>query len=265
MPASVERALLRIPPLSHAAARLHLMNDEMADLRELAALISSDPALSGLVLRLVNSPLFGVRQRVTGILQAVALVGLDRLRVLATTAALRILIGSTSASAALTRCWQHSVACALIAQDLAARVGFDEDATYTAALLHDIGCFAMLSCWPKEYSQLLATCSPAQLLAREFESVGVSHPDAGAYLLQNWGLPSELVAAARHHHNGGKGRQSALVELVSCSCTMADSFGFALTAQAPDDPAGNTLRPPHLEQEPLWLRIADGINQLDCL
>ena len=266
IPSAVQRALLRIPPMSHAAAKLYTLSEEKADLREIAGLIGTDPPLSALVLRLVNSPLFGVRQAVTGILQAIALLGLDRLRVLATTAALRMLVSPSTASPALTNCWRHSVACALAAQDLAANTGFSRDAAYTAGLLHDVGCFAMLSCSPKEYSHLLATCHPADLLRLEVESLKVSHPDAGAFLLRMWGLPSELVAVARDHHCCAPVHPPGLLELVSRGCLIADSLGFALTAKPPDGQAlGDTADCPVSQKDAFWLQIADGINQLDCL
>ena len=265
IPSAVQSALLRIPPLSYAAAQLYVLNEEKADLREIAALIGTDPSLSALVLRLVHSPLFSVRQPVTGILQAVALLGLDRLRALATTAALRMMVCPATATPALTRCWRHSVACALITQDMTANSGLDGDAAYTAGLLHDIGRFALLSCWPTEYSHLLATRLPGDEIELEFQALGVSHPDAGAFLLQKWGLPPELVEVARKHHSCAPGSQSSLVELVSRGCNMADTLGFAVRVKTPDDAPDETRSGLIPSQDPFWIRIADGINQLDCL
>src|SRR5271157_1885862 len=103
IPSAVAGSLLRVPPLSPVAAKLFTLNQD-ADMRGIAALIAADPVLSALVLRLVNSPLFGVRHPVTGVLQAVALLGLERVRSLATTAALRMLVSPALASPALKRC-----------------------------------------------------------------------------------------------------------------------------------------------------------------
>jgi putative nucleotidyltransferase with HDIG domain len=242
------------------------MNVEEANLKAIAALIGTDPVLSGLVLRLVNSPMFGVRHRVTGVLQAVALLGLDRLRALSTTAALKMLVSTALYLPASTRCWRHSVACALATQEVAVSTGFDGDTAYTAGLLHDIGRFAMLSCWPREYSHLLATCCPADLREREFETLGVRHTDAGAFLLQHWGLPSDLVEAARDHHGPPLDGQPRLVELVSCGCHLADAIGFAVTAKPPDECApDDTLSCLVTDQDAFSFRIADGINQIECL
>jgi HD-like signal output (HDOD) protein len=156
IPPTVLQSLLRVRPLSPVAARLLTLTEEQANLRAISALIDTDPALSALVLRMVNSPLFGMQHQVTGVLHALALLGLERLRVVVTTAALRMFVTPALASPALMSCWRHSVACALAAQELAVSSGYDGDRAYTAGLLHDIGRFAMLSCWPKEYTDLLA-------------------------------------------------------------------------------------------------------------
>ena len=266
IPSAVLGALMRVPPLSPASAKLYTLNEENADMRRVAALISGDPALSALVLRLVNSPLFGVRHSVKGILQAVALLGLDRIRSLATTAAMKMLVNPAFASPALTRCWRHSIATALGTKEVAMRTNFESDSAYTAGLLHDIGCFAMLSCWPKEYGQLLATCPAADLLQSEVEALGVSHADAGAFLLQHWGLPPELVEVSREHHGPLSERKEKLVELVSQGCRLADAIGFSLTAEAPEDDATeDALDYLGAEREGFFFRVSDGINQIECL
>jgi len=266
IPAAVLRALLRVPPLSHAAIRLHTLNVDDANLKTIASLIGTDPALSVLLLRLVNSPLFGVRCRVTGVLQAVALLGLEQLRALATTAAFRLMMNGAFDLPALTRCWRHSVACALATQELAVATSVDGDLAYTAGLLHDIGRFGALSCWPKEYSHLLATCDPADLEEREVELLKVSHADAGAFLLEQWGMPAALVQVAREHHDPPLERQPRLVELVGCGCHLADAIGFAVTARAPEDGAlADMLACLITDREAFRFRIADGINQIECL
>jgi len=266
IPAPVLRALLRVPPLSRAAVTLHTMNVDQAELKTIVSVLGTDPALSALVLRLVNSPLFGVRSPVTGILHAVALLGLDRLRVLASTAALRMHVSTALATPALTNCWRHSVACGLATQDIAVKSGFNGDLAYTAGLLHDIGCFGALACWPGEYSHLLATCHPADLLHREVEVLGVTHTDAGAVLLQHWNLPSPLVEVAREHHCPSPGPQSRLVELVSRGCRLADAIGFGLTANHSDDhTAEDMLSRLVTDQDAFYFRICDGINQMEYL
>jgi putative nucleotidyltransferase with HDIG domain len=266
IPVAIRGALLRLPPLSHAAIKLHSIDLESANLTTIATLISTDAPLSVLVLRLINSPLFGVRCRVTGVLQAVALLGIDRLRVLATTAAFRMMMTPTLEMPALKRCWRHSVACALATQEIAVSTGADGDVAYTAGLLHDIGRFAMLSCWPKQYAHLLDTSHPADLAEQELNTLGILHTEAGAFLLEHWGLPAELVEVARNHHSTAPELQPRLVELVSCGCYVADALGFPVTAI---DGHESTLQERHsnllTDEDAFRFRIADGINQIECI
>ena len=266
IPQSISRSLLKVPPLSHAAVKLHSLKVEEANMRTISTLISSDPPLSTLVLRLVNSPLFGVRYRVTGILQAVALLGVDRLRVLATTAAFRMLMSTALDLPTLGRCWRHSVACALATQELSKDSSVDRDTAYTAGLLHDIGRFAMLSCWPKQYSDLLNNSHPSVLSELEFDKLGVSHTTAGAFLLRHWGLPEHLVEVAQEHHSSALDERPRLVELVACGCHLADAIGFAVTVTPPDDrELENMLSSLVPDPDDFRFRIADGINQIECL
>ena len=48
------------------------------DLKSIARLISQDPGLSGSLLKIVNSPFFGLANRITSIQQAVNLLGVSR-------------------------------------------------------------------------------------------------------------------------------------------------------------------------------------------
>ena len=48
------------------------------DLKSIARLISQDPGLSGSLLKIVNSPFFGLANRISSIQQAVSLLGVSR-------------------------------------------------------------------------------------------------------------------------------------------------------------------------------------------
>lgn len=265
MSEATKSALRRVQLISPAAARLYSMNSETANLRHIAAVISSDPTLSAVVLRMVNSPLFCTRQPVSSILQAVALLGLDTVRGLATTAALRLLVKTAAASPDLSRCWRHSIACALLAQDFASAMGCDRDAAYTAGLLHDIGRFAMLSLWPRKYSQLISADRRSISLQREFEELGVCHTDAGAYILEQWELPKQLVEVARQHHQRRPGAKSELIEIVRHACQAANHLLFTATPAVQDADKGDMSWERLIsDQNACYLRIADGINILEC-
>ena len=51
----------------------------------------------------------------------------------------------------LRRCWQHSLACAVLSETLARSAGVHEQQAYTAGLMHDIGRLAILVAYPEQY------------------------------------------------------------------------------------------------------------------
>src|ERR1017187_4476064 len=84
------RIVQSLPAFSPVASRLLAMaSQERVSLKAVGDLIEMDPALSTVVLRLANSPLYAQRTEVSGILRAVAMMGLEAVRGMVLTVALR--------------------------------------------------------------------------------------------------------------------------------------------------------------------------------
>ena len=128
---------------------------EDAPLTEVQAVLRTDAAFSAEVLRLANSPLMGVRSEIRSILQAVVVLGLDRIKALAAVLSLRLFVTTGKSSEAMRACWRHSLATAILSERLARFVHLDSDACYTAGLLHDIGRLALLRSSPEKYLEVL--------------------------------------------------------------------------------------------------------------
>jgi len=227
-------ALRRLPRLSAVAIQLQLVNPEDMEIDTAAEMIRADAALSADVLRLANSPLFGLGQPANSILHAVVLLGLNRIVAFVITAALRSFGNPARGTEALRRCWRHGLACGLICEDLAEIVGLDPDIAYTAGLLHDIGRSGMLGVWTKRYAGLLdeATPEPLALLASEQQELGITHVDAGACLLRDWRLPGVLVEVAQFHHDPTRAGVTDYIGMAHCGCAMADALGFVVSGKA---------------------------------
>src|ERR1700686_1769082 len=78
-------ALSLLPPFPAITHRvLALGSQEHIGAREMGALVGLDPSFSAEVLSFANSALFGARCRVTSLPQAVAMLGMNRIRTMAT-------------------------------------------------------------------------------------------------------------------------------------------------------------------------------------
>ena len=159
-------AQLRLPPFPQVAIRvLQLVSNENVQLHELGDLISSDAAFASEVLTIANSLLYAPRFPASSILQAIAVLGANHLQGLCLTVAVRAYLGRSLNHPMMRLLWRHSLACALIAEQLASTGFMDKDAAYTSGVLHDIGRFALAVVKPKEYADLLANHVEHELLA----------------------------------------------------------------------------------------------------
>jgi putative nucleotidyltransferase with HDIG domain len=251
------RLIARLPPFSPVALRLlTLVSDENVSFKEVAKLLSLDPALSGKVLCLANSGLYSRRVPIQSVLHAIAMLGLTRISQLTLTAA--VFHGLPRRTSPWMRdWWRHSVASAIVAEH-AASGKLSMDFAYTAGLLHAIGQLALFQEAPEEYPKLVddVYASGGDLLARERDQFGTDHAELAGWILAEWRLPESVQeAAAKHHCFNATDRIAAAVQL---GCLTAEHRGFG--------GCGNPARPEpvavpsnrHFEE------LATRINGLEC-
>jgi HD-like signal output (HDOD) protein len=188
--------------------------------------IEGDPAFVADILFLANSSLFGFPSRMYVLRHAIAVLGLDRIKALAVTVAMRGFVGYRNPL--IQQCWQHSVACAAICEEFSAIFGFSGDRAYTAGIMHDIGRLGLLKSYPQEISPIL--CGQHQdtqaVLRAERDAVQVDHGRAGAWLVGNWALPKEFAEVCAHHHDPPDENDPEILQLVKVACNVADIIGF---------------------------------------
>jgi len=227
--------LVDLPPFPAVAIRaLQLVSQSETRLSELHDLISADPAFAGEILRLANSPLYGIRVEITSTVQATILLGFERVKGLALTIAMRAYIEDLLHIPALRASWRHSLACAAVAEELAAASSIDKDSAYTGALIHDIGRLALAVMQPDAYNQLFQSTTGTSecVLQKERELLGVDHCEAGRLLTTAWSLPQVFIDITSHHHDRTKEGHLDLIGLISLGCRVADALGFEFVPNA---------------------------------
>jgi putative nucleotidyltransferase with HDIG domain len=223
-------ALRLIPPFPAVAQRiLALVNDPDLNVNELSELVRMDPSFAAELLRFANSALFGTRRKVTSLQLAIAMVGLDRVKTLATMVSLNQMVRHSVRKEGLRKVWVHSLVTALIAEEISRVSGVGRESAYTAGLLHNLGTLGLMSAYPDEYSRMLEVSNDFgfDLLGTEQDLFEIDHCLAGAYLAQDWDFPDELAAAIAVHHDEPDSRISCLDSLVQVSWRLADTLGYA--------------------------------------
>jgi HD-like signal output (HDOD) protein len=178
-----------------------MAGEPSAPFAEIANLLRTDSVLTLELLRLANSPLFCCRREISSVYHAIAFLGLDLVRSLAVTAALRSLAGPHR-SETVHASWRHSLATALACKRLSGLVGLENERCYTAGLIHDIGQLALLHAL-REYEGAMAAALDRgeHLTEAEKRAFGIDHGEAGRWLLSRWGCPFELQNVAALHEN----------------------------------------------------------------
>jgi len=199
------RALDGLPTLPVVALRIgEVVHSKNASVQQVADLLRSDPSTSAKLLRLVNSPYFGIPGGVSDVARAIPFIGFNTLYqlVLSITVfdTLRIGVDGMDPRAL----WTHSLTVATAAKEIAQEVKHsDPGACFTAGLLHDMGKIALAKLDPEKLVATLATMRSdgvSQEVAEKQHGM-MPHDRVGSRLARLWKFPAGLVAPIEQHHS----------------------------------------------------------------
>jgi putative nucleotidyltransferase with HDIG domain len=169
-------------------------------------IIAQDMGMAAKILQMVNSAFFGLPCRVSSIIQAVSLLGLETTRALVLSAHVFSQFEHTRVkNLSIEALWAHSLATGALAQQVAKAERSEHwvlELYRTAGLLHDTGKLVLASCLPDDYGAVIemAQVGNVAICEAERETFGSTHAEIGAYLLGLWGLPDAIVEAVAWHH-----------------------------------------------------------------
>jgi putative nucleotidyltransferase with HDIG domain len=181
-----------------------LISDPNSELTDIARQISTDPALTADLLKLVNSAQFMLPKRVDNIVEAVKLVGMKGLRNLLYTHGTQKILGTKYDE--MRSMWQHAYRTAFYAYNLAKSFRKRKDIlddVYVGGILHDLGQIIIASLRPDLLERIKKFCKEKEIPTKLLESfsMGLNHAEVGALVAKKWNFPEQLVAAIRFHHS----------------------------------------------------------------
>lgn len=173
-------------------------NEPQVDPRVLKELLEKDPALTGKVLRVVNSSFYGLRCEVGDLSQALTVLGNKPLRLLVLGFSLPDELFTEVAADELEWYWRTTLTRAVAARQLATELWQEPgDEAFIAGLMQDIGILALLRELGEPYAKLLGSVirRRSDLATLERDTLGFDHVELSAALMRNWNLPQRLVDA----------------------------------------------------------------------
>ncbi len=202
------RNLNSLPALPVIAQKLLALKlDSEEGERQMMLLIAQDPIISAKIIGLGNSPLLGSTRHISAVRDAAMLLGLSRVKSVATGIAVMSLEGKPIGRFDPQELWMHSMSVAFamlpVVRAMPAKNRPPDDLIFLSGMLHDIG-FLALAHLDTQRSDDLHTrlvIEPDKLAIEvERELLEITHDELGAELAKHWGLPSEIVAVIRYHH-----------------------------------------------------------------
>ena len=204
---------LGIPPCPKILLDLsdEVRKDE-PDLQKIERLLCADVGLSAALIKTVNSPFYGLRNKVHSIMQAIHMLGLSSLSLMVASMLLRDVLKQGS-HVDMARFWGASTKVAIISSYIACRLPYmavhgqkqrqiDKDEAYTFGLFQDCGIPILLN-QHATYKDTLKLCN--QSADRKFTDIedevyGKNHAMTGYLLARSWGLPQAMFEGIRCHH-----------------------------------------------------------------
>ncbi|BAU56924.1 hypothetical protein HH1059_02480 [Halorhodospira halochloris] len=208
-----------LPYVAHDIIVSTSSND--VDISHVAETLSREPGLSARVVAVANYAFFTRRETVYSLESAIMRIGMNRVRVLATSLILNKLFNTKNCPEFhLQRYWLDAISTAFAAARLAPHYcpGYSTDAAYLGGMLHSIGLPLLVHTFPSILNQALAEHNqkPETSLSHLiYQALGSDYSDAGGILLREWGLPEPIIAVAANSHSPGyAGPHAELVAVV---------------------------------------------------
>ena len=181
-----------------------VLDNPVSTHEDMAAAISTDPALSARLLRVANSAFYGIPGRINNIPRAVGLLGTQQVHDLVLATAVIHAFDRISPDLFDPRLfWHSSLATAAAAKLLAEHCNIlDSERLFVAGLLSRIGNLILLEELPAQMRAIIAEAgdiSNVALAAVQRDHLGFDYTVLSAELFRSWQLPHELVEPIRLH------------------------------------------------------------------
>lgn len=253
----------RLPSPPLVLSRLMaLMSQERRSRADIVRVIEVDAAFTAEILRVVNTAAYRRARRIRSVGDAIALLGEAEL--------VRIVVRRASAVISMPEVpgyglqdyglWRNSLRVALAADAVAWKTSAIPSAVgYTAGLICDVGKLALGAYLAEAVDDVMdwQLANPgSQWVEAERAVLGLDHAELGALMVEDWGLPDEIVEAVRYHH---RPRDAGDAAVLAYHVHVADAIASMVGGAQGIDGLWYNL-------DPYWSEVVDlGATQFDGL
>ena len=229
---AVEDNRVSLPLLPEESAdALRVATDPEANFQQFEQVIRPNPAMAAKLLRMANSPFYGVAREISSIRQAMLVLGTSSLSQMI----MQLVVEAHACSdlqdaAILAREQRHAVVIGHYSQLIAGELGHASPEAFLCGLLHDFGKLV--------FPQLVREIGMRPDIPDLDFLADALHCQLGYYMASSWGLPGIVQEACLRHHdfyfNAVGKPYSQIGHIVACAERLAHTFGFEHTERLAD-------------------------------
>jgi HD-like signal output (HDOD) protein/DNA-directed RNA polymerase subunit RPC12/RpoP len=221
-------SLKDLPPMPQVAQKAReIIANPSSSFSDLAKVIETDQAIVTRILKIANSPYYGLSGKVSSVQHASVVLGVKTLMEILNLACSSEILGKTLTGYDLDAgdLWAHSLAVAAGSQLIARKVNpsLEQDA-FSAGLIHDAGKI-ILDPYIKERKDTFKAFvkeGKETFLNAEKNVLGFDHAELASEACTQWHIPAQIAFAIRHHHDPTPSKG----EILSFIVHMADAIAL---------------------------------------
>jgi putative nucleotidyltransferase with HDIG domain len=209
-----------------------LINSPYVSNKKISELIKTDQAMVVKILKLSNSAMYGKRQEISNLTNAITYLGLETLKnIILQIALVRMFQFKDNKIPDFNPAsfWQHSIATAHFATLIEKKLRLPHNENfYIGGLLHDIGKVLIYQFYPQKFEDIVLIQIEDEVadFEAEREVLGVDHAEIGGVLAEKWKFDKSIMNAIQYHHTLLKSRASTLTAIVSIANLFAKKAGL---------------------------------------
>ncbi len=192
-----------------------MLDDPNTNSQRLGRMIGRDQAIATKILSIANSPMYGLRRKVTTIDFAILVLGfLEIKKIVLALSLMESFKNKTDKYLDQKKFWLHSIltgsAAKRVAEDLGYRIGGE---AFIAGLLHDLGIPVIHKYFHSSFIEIVTNVETGKVKYKDAETsqLGYNHADIGMFLSEKWNLPIELCDTVQNHHQPSKASENRVL------------------------------------------------------
>lgn len=208
-------AIQSLPTLPQIVTTLSkALDNPNVNAEHIGRILSDDPAMMAKILKVVNSAVYALPNKVSSISQATSLLGFKSIKniALATSVFSTFEIGQEQTRFNREEFWRHSISVGIAMNVIYdyVRVNiksiYSSDVLHLAGLVHGIGIIIFEQFFHVKFvfAVIMAEREKISLLEAEEKTLGADHAQVGAWLGKKWNLPDPVIAGIRWHSDPEK-------------------------------------------------------------